>query len=216
MQKLLLALTIILLTGVACQRGFSQSQATDDSTAIEGLLEELRQLKESDLKKAFEFSRLIVQRADKINFQKGVWEAKIEQGIINDALGNADSALSIVNQVLIEIREQNDRLSEIKAHLGLARIFEHNFKLQPGIDQLIQAEKLLKREDPFDVRFDMLNLQGILHRLMKDYTSALRYYKIIEDAYFEQLSPKQKFFLYMNQGNVFAVQKDYSKTEELF
>lgn len=61
-----------------------------------------------------------------------------------------------------------------------------------------------------------MNLQGIIHRLMKDYTNSLKYYKTIEDKYFGQLSQKQKFFLFMNQGNVFAEQKEYHQTEALF
>lgn len=209
-------MTLILLGGLVCKNGFSQSPAMDDSTAIERMLEELQQLRERNLKGAFEFSKQIERRAEKIHYQKGVWKARIEKGLVCNALGQADSAIYMINLVLEETRKQKDRLSEIRAHLGLARIYEHNFKLQPGVDHLMQAEKLLDDNDPFDVRFDILNMQGIIHRLMKDYTSALKYYKKIEDQYFEKLSPKQKFFLSMNQGNVFAEQKEYSKAEALF
>lgn len=207
---------IILLVGFACKKGFSQSHAMDDSTAIESMMEELQQMQESNLKGALEFSKIIEQKAEKINYQKGVWEARIVRGNVYDGLGQVDTALAIVSQVLKETREHQDRLSEIKAHLGLASIFRSNFKFQPGVDQLIQAEKLLKKEDPFDLRFSILNQQGIIHRLMKDYASALKYYKIIEKNYSEQLSTKQKFFLLMNQGNVFVEQKEYNKTELLF
>ena len=207
---------IVFLVGFVCKQGRSQTHATDDSTAIENMLEELQQLKESNLNGAFEFSKLIVLRAGKINYQKGFWKARIEQAVVYNMLGHTDSSLTMISQVLKETQEQNDRLSEIKAHLGLARIFQDNFKLQPGIEHLSQAEKLLRREDDFDLRFAILNLQGILHRLLKDYTNALKYFKIIEDNYFEQLSPKQKFFLFMNQGNVSADQKEYRKTEALF
>lgn len=215
MQKLSLAIVIILVVGFACNKAHSQSALRKDST-IKDMLDELRQLKESNLHKAFEFSKQIEQRAAKTSYQQGVWEARIERGIIYDALGNADSSISMVNQVLKETRDLHDRLSEIKAHLGLARIYQHDFKLQPGVDQLIQAEKLLESKDPLDLRFDILNLRGNIHRSMKDFGSALKYYKIIEDRYFKQLSSKQKFFVLMNQGNVFADQKAYDKTEELF
>lgn len=216
MQKLSLALMIILLSGLVCQKGQSQTNAKDDSTVIESMLEELQQLKESDLKGALKLSRSIGQRAGKIHYQKGVWESRIEQGIVYNALGYADSSFSMIGQVLKETQEQNDRLSEIKAHLGLANTYQQNYKFQPGVDHLIRAKKLLKGQDPFDLRFDILSRQGNIHRLMKDYSSALKYYKTIEDNYFEHLSPKQKFFLFMSQGNVFAEQKEYSKTEALF
>jgi signal transduction histidine kinase/Flp pilus assembly protein TadD len=216
MQKLILAIMMFLLVGFVSKKGFSQSHAVDDSTAIESMLEELQQMKESNLKEALEFSKTIEQKADKIHYHKGVWEARIIRGTVYNGLGQADTALAIVNQVLKETREKQDRLSEIKAHLGLASTFQSNFKFQAGVDQLIQAEKLLKRDDPFDLRFEILNLQGIIHRLMKDYASAHKYYQIIEKDYADQLSSRQKFYLLMNQGNVFAEQKDYNKTESLF
>lgn len=216
MQKLSLAILILLLTGFVCKKGHSQSHAMDDSTAIKAMLNDLQQLKDSNLKAAFELSRTIGQRAGKINYQKGVWEARIEQGTLYNQLGKTDSSLSLINRVLKESQEQNDRITQIKAHLCLADAFQQNLKFQSCVDHLIQAERLLKKNDPFDLRFDILNEQGITHRLMKDYTSALKYYKIIEDNYFERLSPKQKFFIYMNQGNVFVDQKDYAKTETLF
>lgn len=216
MQKLSLAILILLLTGFVCKKGHSQSHAMDDSTAIKAMLNDLQQLKDSNLKAAFELSRTIGQRAGKINYQKGVWEARIEQGTLYNQLGKTDSSLSLINRVLKESQEQNDRITQIKAHLCLADAFQQNLKFQSCVDHLIQAERLLKKNDPFDLRFDILNEQGITHRLMKDYTSALKYYKIIEYNYFERLSPKQKFFIYMNQGNVFVDQKDYAKTETLF
>ena len=216
MRKLLFAIIIVLLVVFGHKKGRSQSHAVDDSTAIEGMLKELEQLKESDLKGAFELSKIIGQKSGKIHYQKGVSEAGIEQAIIYNKLGHSDSSLSIIIRVLKETQQQNDRLSQIKAHLGLAHIYQHNYKFQPGVDHLIQAEKLLKPGDPFEMRFDILNRQGNIHRLMKDYASALKYYKIIEYQHIEQLSQKQKFFLFMNQGNVFVEQKEYGKTEELY
>ncbi|HLN72379.1 MAG: ATP-binding protein [Methylococcaceae bacterium] len=216
MHKLLPVILIVLLVGWICKEGHSQSLAMDDSTAIKGMLDDLQQLKESNLEAAFEMCKTIAQKASKVNYQKGVWEARIEQGKLYSALGYTDSSLTTISQVLQETRQQNDRITQIKAHLGLADAFQQDLKFQSCIDHLIQAEKLLKKDDPFDLRFDILNRQGITHRLMKDYTNALKYYKIIGEVYSEQLSTKQKFFLYMNQGNVFVEQKDYAKTEALF
>lgn len=207
---------MILLLGLTCSKGHAQPTAPQDSTSIQSMLEELQLLRERNLGQALELSKTIRQKAGKIHYQRGVWEAQIEQGIILDGLGKADSSLAMVNQVLKESDDQHDRLTQIKAHLGLARIYKNNFKFQPGVDHLIQAEKMLTREDPLALRFDILNLQGIIHRLMKDYTSALQYYQTIESTYLEQLSPKQKFFLWMNQGNVYVEQNEFGKTEALF
>lgn len=216
MQKLLCTILACLFAGFVGQKGYSQSCSTADSMAIESLLEELRQLKESNLKGALELSKQIGQKAGKMNYPEGVWQARVEQGIVYNGLGMADSSVLIIGRVVKETQQQGCRLMEIKAHLGLAYVYQQNFKFQPGVDQLIQAEKLLKEGDSFDLRFDILNKQGIIHRLMKDYTSALKYFKIIEDSYFEQLTQRQKFSLYMNEGNVFAEQKQYDQTEALF
>lgn len=216
MQKFFLALLILLVVALTDVKGHPQFTAKADSNMIVEMLEELQVLKERNLNEAFDFGKLIEQRAQEIHYLQGAWEARIEQGIVCNALGHSDSSLAMINQVLKETRQQKARLSEIKALLGLARIFQENFNFQPGVDHLIQAQKLLKEEDPFNLRFDILNLQGIIHRLMKDYSNALSYYKIIEEKYFEQLSTKQKFFLFMNQGNICVEQKQYSHTEALF
>lgn len=207
---------IVLLVGLVFNPGYCQSLSRGDSLAMAGLLEKLVKLEDRDLKGALELSKLIVQRAGKVHDQQVMWEAGIEQAIILNSLGDADTAMLVVSRILKETQEQNHRLAQIKAHLGLAHIYQQNFKFQPGVDQLIQAEKLLQTGDPFEMRFDILNRQGNIHRLMKDYSSALKYYKIIEDQYLEQLSSKQRFFLFMNMGNVFVEQQQYSKTEELF
>ena len=216
MQKLLLAMMIIYLVGFVCQKGNSQTNTLGDSTLIDRLLVELNQLEESNLDSALELSKTIEQKACELNYQKGIWEARIEQGMVYNKLGYSDSSLSIISQVLKETQAQSIRLLELKAHLGLAYTFQQNSNFQSAVDNLIQAEKLLQNEDPFDLRFDILNKLGIVHRAMKDYTNALEYFNILESTHLNQLSRKQKFFLFMNKGNVFADQKVFAKTEELF
>lgn len=180
------------------------------------MLVELHRLAESNLDSALELSKTIQQKAAKLNYQEGVWEARIEQGIVLYGLGNPDTARSVIDHVLKETQKQNNRLFQIKAHLGLAQTYQQSYNFQSSIGNLIQAEKLLKSEDPFDLRFDILNKLGIIHRLMKDNTSSLKYFNILETNYFKNLNTKQKFTLFLNKGNVFADLKEYDKTEEWF
>jgi signal transduction histidine kinase len=216
MQKLFLAMMIIVLVGFVCKNGLSQTNAMGDSISIVRMLEELDQLKESNLDSAFKLSKIIQLKADKLNYQKGVWEARIEQGIVYNGLGHPDSSISIISQVLKESQDQKSRLIQIKAHLGLSYTFQQNHNFQAAVNHLIQTEKLLKTEDPFDLRFDILNRLGIVHRGMKDYTNALKYFDILENKYLNQLSSEQLFSLFVNKANVFAVLKEYDKTEKLF
>jgi len=216
MHKLRLTMTIIFFIGFVSKKSLSQTIAMNDSIAIDHMLVELNQLKDSKLDSAFELSIAIQKKAHQINYQKGVWEARIEQGIIYNGLGYPDSSLAIIGQVLKETQEQDNRVVEIKAHMGLAYTFQKNYNFQSSVDNLIQAEKLLQNEDPFDLRFDILNKLGTVHRSMKDLPSALKYFDIIESIYLHRLNPEQRFYLFMNKGNVFADQKDYIKTEELF
>jgi signal transduction histidine kinase len=215
MQKIFCAVLFIFY-GLDSQESWSQSVALDDSTTIERLLGHLHQLTESNLDSALDLSKTIQQKAEKLNYQKGVWEARIEQGIVHNKIGHPDSSLAVINQVLKETQQQNNRLMQIKAHLGLAYTFQQNYSFQSSVDNLIQAEKLLQKKDPFDLRFDILNRMGIIHRLMKDYSNSLKFFNILENNYFSQLNPRQKFLLFMNKGNVFADLKQYGKTEELF
>lgn len=216
MQKLFLAVVIIFFGGLICKKGLSQINSIDDSTTIRHMLTELDQLKESNLGSAFELSKAIQRKADKINYQNGVWEARIKQGIIYNQLGQPDSSLTIISRVLSESQDQKNRLIEIKAHIGLSTTFQQSSDFHSSVDHLIQAEKLLKNEDPFDLRFDILNKLGIVHRSMKDNTNSLKYFNILESIYLDQLNQKQRFFLFMNKGNFFADQKEYGKTEEWF
>src|SRR5665648_83204 len=216
MHKLLLAMMIIFLVGFASKKSLSQTNTIDDTTAIGRMLEKLLQLKESNLDSAFALSIVIQKKAEKINDQKSIWEARIEQGIVYNGLGYPDSSLSIISQVLKETQKQSNRLVEIKAHLELSLIFQQSFNFQAAVNHLIQAEKLLKNDDTFDLRFDILNRLGIVHRGMKDYPSALKYFDILENKYFDQLSSNQRFSLFVNKANVFAVLQEYDKTEKLF
>ena len=215
MQKILCAVLFIVF-GLACKESSSQTNVLNDSTKINRMLEELHQLAESNLDSALELSKTIQQKAAKLNYQEGVWEARIEQGIVLYGLGNPDSSRSVINHVLKETQKQNNRLLQIKAHLGLAQTYQQSYNFQSSIENLIQAEKLLKSEDPFDLRFDILNKLGIVHRLMKDNISSLKYYNILETNYFKNLNTKQKFLLFLNKGNVYADLKEYDKTEEWF
>ena len=207
---------LLLFYGLASQESWSQSVALDDSTKIERMLDHLHQLTESNLDSALELSKAIQQKAEKLNYQKGGWEARIEQGIVHNKIGHPDSSLAVIDQVLKETRQQNNRIMQIKAHLGLAFTYQQNSSFQSSVDHLIQAEKLLQKKDSFDMRFDILNRMGIIHRLMKDYSNSLKYFNILENNYFSQLNPRQKFLLFMNKGNAFADQREYGKTEELF
>lgn len=216
MQKLFLALVIIFFGGLICKKSLSQTNSIDDSTTIERMLAELDQLKESNLGSAFELSKAIQRKADRINYQNGIWEARIKQGIIYNQLGQPDSSLAIISKVLSESQDQKNRLIEIKAHIGLSTTFQQISDFHSSVDHLIRAEKLLQNNDAFDLRFDILNKLGIVHRSMKDNTNSLKYFNILESTYLDQLSQKQRFFLFMNKGNVFADQEEYGKTEEWF
>lgn len=216
MQKLYLAVVILFFIVFDCSKGHSQTISLGDSLLIDRMLLELNQLEESNLDSALELSKKIQQKAHQLNYQKGVWEARIEQGIVYNKLGYSDSSVTIISRVLKEAQLQKSRLIEIKARIGLAYSAQKNLGFQSAVDNLIQAEKLLQKDDSFDLRFDILNKLGIVHRTMKDYTSALKYFNILERNYLGQLSRKQKFFLFMNKGNVFADQKEFNKTEEQF
>ena len=207
---------LFLFYGLDSHKSWSQSIALDDSTKIERMLDQLHRLTESNLDSALELSKTIKQKAQKLNDREGVWEARIEQGIIQTGLGYSDSSLLEINQVLKETQQQNNRLMQIKAHLGLAYTFQQNHNYKSSVDHLIQAEKRLQKEDPFGLHFDILNRQGIIHRLMKDNATSLKYFNLLENNYFNQLTSRQKFLLFMNKGNAYADQSEYGKTEELF
>ncbi|HKJ41164.1 MAG TPA: tetratricopeptide repeat-containing sensor histidine kinase [Sunxiuqinia sp.] len=215
MQKFLWALLFIICVLISGESR-AQTIALQDTLDIQHTLADLQQLINSNFDSALIVSRKTQQKAAAINYQKGVWEAQIYEGKSLFGLGQPDSAQLVLKTVLKETQEQKCRLEEIKAQLALADILQRDYSFQPAIIHLIQAEKLIKDTDPFELRFEILNKQAVTHRKMKDYTGALKYFNQLEDNYFYQMNTMQRYRLFQNKGNVYAVMEDYKKTEEYF
>ena len=215
MRKLLIAVMIFSMA-LACNEGMSQTETIADSSAIGKKFNQLESLIKRDLDSALVFSRQINQQAKAIGYQQGILESMLFQGKILRQLGSQDSSISVLSEVLAAAKKQNNRLTEIKAYTQLALAWEGGYDFQTAVANLIQAEQLLKNTDPFDLRFDIFNQLGTVHRKMKDYHNALKYFAHLEENFFYQLDSVQRFLLFMNTGNVYADQKDYKKTEELF
>lgn len=215
MQKLFFAL-IFVFCGFVSKESQPQTIEANDTLAIQNMLGDLKYLMDSNLDSALILAKEIEQRADKINYRTGVWEAQIYRGRALYSLGHPDSSKVLLEKVLKETQEQKHRLEEIKAHSALALILQNSYNFQPAIDHLIQAEKLVRESDPFILHFEILNKQATTHRKMMDYTSALKYFNILENKYFNQMDVIQRYTLFQNKGNVYAVMKEFSKAEEFF
>jgi signal transduction histidine kinase len=142
--------------------------------------------------------------------------AKILLGAAYYDLGQKDTSYSILNSVLEQAQTTGNRLIEIKTRTQIASKLRDDYQFEKAIKHLISAERLLQNSDPIDLRFDILNRLGATHRKMKDYSSALNYFSYLEENYYYQLSQIQRYLLFVNKGNVYAVQKNYEKAEELF
>lgn len=215
MQKLLWAL-LFISCGLTCKKGLTQPDTTRDTLAIQRMLSDLDKLTVKDLNASILLSKEIQKKAVKIKYQTAIWEARIYEGKAYHSLGFPDSSQVILNQVLKETQEQKSRLSEAKAHVALAIAFQKQYNFLSAIDHLIQAEKLIKDSDPFELRFDVLNQRAITHRKMKDYTSALKYLDMLENSFLSQMDAHRRYILFQNKGNVYADLQKYDRTEEFF
>ncbi len=195
---------------------FSEASVRSDTDSINGLLKKLDVLSQRNLDSAMQLGLSIQKESNRVGYQKGIWESMIIQGTLFSKLGLRDSSIVILTHVLEQAESGNDRLTIIKAHLELAWVFKNNYEFDQAVSHLINAERLLENSDPFELRFKVLNNLGSVHRKLKDYTSALKYFEIINDNYFFQLNTEQRFNLFMNTGNVYADMHEFSKTEELF
>lgn len=216
MRRFVLQVIIVVFCGFLPGNLFAREKSAADSVLIKNMIDRLLFLEDSNLRAALEYSRFVGQKASEMKYLPGIWEAKIEQGIIVGSLGFRDSALMIINQTLKEVQEKNDRLSQVKAHLGLALVYKENSGFESAINELMQAEKIITANDPFAVRYRLLISYGSVHRMMKDYLNAERYYNSIESELAGQLTPKQRFVLLMNKGNVFAEQEKYDEAESQY
>lgn len=215
MQKFL-GVLLFIICGLISGESRAQTNAVQDTLDIQHTLIYLRQLINSNFDSALIVSKTTQQEAAAINYQNGVWEAQICEGKSLFGLGQPDSAQLVLKTVLKETQEQKCRLEEIKAQLALADILQQDYSFQPAIIHLIQAEKLIRDTDPFEIRFKILNTLAITHRKMKDYTSALKYFNILDSNYFYQMDTLQRFTLFQNKGNVYGDLNQYDKAEEFF
>ena len=213
-NRCFLFVTLFLgLTGLVCQ---AQNESMDDTSAVKKQLETLDQLRNRNLDSALLLSHEVYQQVSAMNNLEAMWETRLNQGGIYYELGEKDTAYLILNEVLEQAMERQNRLTEIKARIKLAFNLQEDYRFEPAVSHLIQAQRLLQDTDSMDLRFAIFNYLGITHRKMKDYVSALNYFGYLEENYLYQLDHGQRFNLFMNKGNVYAVQRDYDKTEALF
>jgi len=215
MQKLFFAY-LFIFCGLISKDSLSQVSTKVDTLIIQHMLGNLQQLLYSNLDSTLILSKEAEQKAAKINYRNGIWEAQMYRGKALFRLGLPDSSKLLLNNILKETQDQKCRLEEIKAHLALADVLQEDYNFTSAVDNLLQAEKFLKDSDPFDLKFEVLNQQATTHRKMKDYTSALKYFNILENNYFNQMNTIQRYTLFQNKGNVYADMKEYDKTEILF
>ncbi len=215
MLKNLLFLLLILCS-FSLQLTRAQQPSKADSVEVNLLLEQLNHLLERNLDSALLLSKQVQGRAASLHHQEGLWETQIIQGKAFFLMGQKDTAYSILNQVLRESQQQQKRLIQIRASIQLASSFEKDYDFKNAITPLIQAERLLANNDDIDLKFDILNTLGTLHRKMKNYSNALAYFNQLDSSYFYQLTKKQRFMLSMNKGNVYATQRNYSEAEAFF
>jgi len=215
MQKFFFAL-IFIFCGLINNESLSQTNTVDDTLVIQGMLGDLKQLINRNLDSALILSKETEQMAAKIKYRNGIWEAQIYRGKALFSLGYPDSSKVLLEKVLKETQEQKCRLEEINAQVAFAEVLQQDYNFTSAVENLLRAEKLLKNNDPLDLRFKILNQQAITHRKMKDYTSALKYFNILENNYFNKMDVIQRYTLLQNKGNVHAVLKEYDKAEEFF
>ncbi|MBW8323642.1 MAG: tetratricopeptide repeat-containing sensor histidine kinase [Prolixibacteraceae bacterium] len=215
MQKLLL-LMMFIFCGLISKESLAQINTMGDTLAIQNMLGDLKQLIDRNLDSTLVLSKEIEQRAAKIKYRNGIWEAQMYRGKTLFKLGYPDSSKVLLEKVLKETQEQKCRLEEIKVHLALAEILQDDYNFTLAVENLLQAEKIIKDSDPFDLRFEILNSLATTHRKMKDYTGALKYFDVLENSYFNQMDALHRYALFQNKGNVYAAMKKYDKTEEFF
>ncbi|MGD9929900.1 MAG: ATP-binding protein [Mangrovibacterium sp.] len=179
-------------------------------------LKELKPLIELNPDSAFVLIRQIYSQAIEANNQAMAWEVMTDLGRIYYKLGYPDSSRLILEKVLDYSQSTGNRILSIKALTELAKTQQKSFDFTSAVANLVQAEKLLTDSDSFDLRFFIVTNLGIVHRKMKDYDNALRYFGILERNYFFQLTQEQRFFLAMNIGNVYGNLQEYTKAEEFY
>ena len=215
MQKLFFVLIFISCVLIS-NESLSQTSSLDDTLVIQRMLGDLKQLMNSNLDSALILSKKTEQIATKIKYRNGIWEAQMYHGKALFSLGYPDSSKVLLEKVLKETQEQKCRLEEINAHVALAEVLQQDYNFTLAVTNLLQAEKLLKDNDPLDLRLKILNQQAITHRKMLDYSGALKYFNILENNYFNKMDVLQRAILLQNKGNVYAVMKEYDKAEEFF
>ena len=195
---------------------FGQKITIDDSGQYTQLLQQADKLSNQNLDSALVLCKLISQKSQTAGLTKVNWDSKILESKLLFQIGQKDSALHILKKLNTETTFLKDTAYQIKSLTKLADIYQDSYEFKQAVEHLLNAQQLLTNTTAFDLRFNILNYLAQTHRKMKDYDSALKYYSILEHDYFFQLTPLEKFLVYMNTGNVYVMEKNYEKTEELY
>ncbi|RKD90983.1 ATP-binding protein [Mangrovibacterium diazotrophicum] len=187
-----------------------------DRSYFQTRLEQADSLSKLSLDSALVLYKQIANETEQAGYQKLKWDAKLNEGTTYSDLGERDSALTILQTTLKDIVANKDTIYQIKALTKLGGCYSDNYEFEQAINHLVAAQKLLNSTSPFDLRFNVLNTLGQAHKKMKDYSSALTYYGQLANEYFYQLDDLEKFFVYMNTGNVYAEINDLESAEELY
>lgn len=184
-----------------------------DSLQIARWVAEADSLRKTQPDSTLRLVRFTAGKSQEMGLKKLKWESLIIQAHCFNSLGERDSALAVLEDLLQETQAAGDTVFLIDTRLVSAKVYQKNYDFKNAVTNLVAAQELMTPATPFDLRFDLYNNLGQTHRKMKDYESALKYYRVLERDFFFQLTSTQKFYLYMNIGNVFFSQRDYPNTE---
>ncbi len=148
--------------------------------------------------------------------QEDLWESMLKRSRRLNHEGLNDSAVFIGNQVVEECQKAGNRLFYIRALLNLSIIRQENYKYEEAIKNLALAEKLLRRTDPIEVRFNIKNQQGFLQYHMGNYPTAIQYFQEIHHQLLRDLDFEQKCAYYNNLGLVYLNMSEFQRADSLF
>lgn len=208
----------LMLIGLGNMPSFARSGQSErmDSLALSQQIEYLDSLWRVEPDSTLICSNELLKNLTIGHEQQAIWQIRTIQSRCFDTLGEKDSALAILKTIIQESKSQQDSLSQLSTLLVSAEIYQANYDHKNAITNLLAAQHLLTAQTPFDLRFDLFRILGQTHRNMKDYGSALQYFKLLEHDYYFQLDAKQRYLIYTSIGNLFFVQKDYEQTEEYY
>ena len=209
----LLVLLVLLLPAIAFIQNPNGSSLLTSGEKDQKKVDQLNELFKNSLNqdpiKALEYSKVALEIADSLNYDRGIAYALNNLGVIQNRIGNLDKALDYFFQSrrLHQAIANQDGLAATLNNIGTVYSSKKNY--DKALDYFLSAYRIVEQSQDTSRIIGSLNNIGNIHLARNEDQVALDYYKVSLVLYKGLENRYQVFDPHANIGNIFFRSKQY-------